>query len=89
MKRHGQKPDPENFKIVSGNCISIGNGSYLCKADRGNEVVMLYVCQEGLNTAAIITTEKMADSSMEHILSLFSDDYYSDRLCSAIERYLK
>ena len=75
----------DEMKIISENCIEIEEGTFLFKADRPGNVMMLFGCRAGAACAVHITTLKLPGCSMEIIRSLFCDDpYYRDMLKKAI-----
>ena len=75
----------DEMKIISENCIEIEEGTFLFKADRPGNVIMLFVFRDGAAYAVHITTLKLPDCSMKRIRSLFCDDpYYRDMLKKSI-----
>ena len=81
-----RKLNPDDFRVVSNNCMEISEDIYLFMVDRGNGLVLLFVSMAGSDTAVHVATEKIPDSSMEYVRSLFHDPYYMERLSSAISK---
>ena len=81
-----RKLNPDDFRVVSSSCMEISEDIYLFRADRGNGLAMLFVAMAGSDTAVHVATEKIPDSTMEYVRSLFQDPYYMERLSAAISK---
>jgi len=80
-----KKLNPDEFRIISANCMELAEDLYLLKSDRPDGVVMVFLFQAGTRCAAHITTIKTKDNSMEGIRKMFTDElYYWQMLMQAV-----
>jgi len=80
-----QKLNPDEFRIISENCMELAEDLYLLKSDRPDGVVMVFLYQADSRYAVHITTMKVKGNSMEDIWKLLTDEpYYWQMLMQAV-----